>query len=187
MVPRSDDLFVLVLPNTQRRAYLETLLNSALSETPLPPYRRVRLDGQRMYWTAAICRDGECRYQLTCIGGFAPVYVAEKISGGRFRIAKLPPGEYSVEVRAAGCLPYRVKEKLAPGVRLKVEYFVERRSYDPYETVVTVKAVRKEVSRYTVALPEMNSSPSWPAAYSARGKCRSMCQEQGNALSVQSC
>jgi len=27
------------------------------------------------------------RYQLTCIGGFAPVYVAEKISNGQFRIA----------------------------------------------------------------------------------------------------
>ena len=63
MVPRSDDLFVLVLPNTQRRAYLETLLNSALSDTPLPPYGRVRLDGQKMYWSVAICRDGECRYQ----------------------------------------------------------------------------------------------------------------------------
>ncbi|MHC4500493.1 MAG: autotransporter outer membrane beta-barrel domain-containing protein, partial [Planctomycetota bacterium] len=27
------------------------------------------------------------RYQLTCIGGFAPVYIAEKISGNRFKIA----------------------------------------------------------------------------------------------------
>jgi len=27
------------------------------------------------------------RYQLTCVGGFAPVYVAEEIAGNRFRIA----------------------------------------------------------------------------------------------------
>ncbi|MFH1374988.1 MAG: hypothetical protein ABII79_14485 [bacterium] len=27
------------------------------------------------------------RYQLTCIGGFAPVYIAEKINGNQFRIA----------------------------------------------------------------------------------------------------
>jgi hypothetical protein len=27
------------------------------------------------------------RYQLTCIGGYAPIYIAEKISGNRFRIA----------------------------------------------------------------------------------------------------
>ncbi len=82
---------------------------------------------------------------------------AEK--GGRFRIPKLAPGKYSVEVRAAGCLPFRVKEKLSPGERLKVEYYVERRSYDPYETVVTAKAERKEVSRYTVALPEIQKIP----------------------------
>jgi hypothetical protein len=33
----------------------------------------------------ALNRD--CRYQLTCIGEFAPVYVAEEIAGNRFRIA----------------------------------------------------------------------------------------------------
>ena len=32
------------------------------------------------------------RYQLTCIGGFAPVYIAEKISDKRFKIAGGKPG-----------------------------------------------------------------------------------------------
>lgn len=32
------------------------------------------------------------RYQLTCIGGFAPVYVAQKISGNQFTIAGGEPG-----------------------------------------------------------------------------------------------
>jgi hypothetical protein len=32
------------------------------------------------------------RYQLTCVGGFAPVYVAEEISGNRFKIAGGEPG-----------------------------------------------------------------------------------------------
>ncbi len=32
------------------------------------------------------------RYQLTCIGGFAPVYIAEKINSNRFRIAGGQPG-----------------------------------------------------------------------------------------------
>jgi hypothetical protein len=36
-------------------------------------------------WFQALNR--EFRYQLTCIGGFAPVYVAEEISGNRFKIA----------------------------------------------------------------------------------------------------
>jgi hypothetical protein len=34
----------------------------------------------------------EFRYQLTCIGGFAPVYVAEKMQDGRFRIGGGTPG-----------------------------------------------------------------------------------------------
>jgi trimeric autotransporter adhesin len=36
-------------------------------------------------WFDAINRD--FRYQLTCIGGFAPVYVADEIGNNRFRIA----------------------------------------------------------------------------------------------------
>ncbi len=36
-------------------------------------------------WFESLNRD--FRYQLTCIGGFAPVYVAEKIAGNRFKIA----------------------------------------------------------------------------------------------------
>lgn len=32
------------------------------------------------------------RYQLTCIGGFAPVYIAEEISGSRFTITGGEPG-----------------------------------------------------------------------------------------------
>ncbi len=32
------------------------------------------------------------RYQLTCLGGFAPVYVSEEISGNKFRIAGGTPG-----------------------------------------------------------------------------------------------
>jgi hypothetical protein len=32
------------------------------------------------------------RYQLTCIGGYAPVYIAERISGNQFKIAGGTPG-----------------------------------------------------------------------------------------------
>lgn len=38
----------------------------------------------------AINRDFRC--QLTCIGGYAPVYIAEKINGNRFKIAGGEPG-----------------------------------------------------------------------------------------------
>jgi len=36
-------------------------------------------------WFGALNKD--FRYQLTCIGCFAPIYIAEKISGNRFKIA----------------------------------------------------------------------------------------------------
>jgi hypothetical protein len=41
-------------------------------------------------WFEAVNKD--FRYQLTNIGGFAPVYIAEEISGGRFTIAGGKPG-----------------------------------------------------------------------------------------------
>ena len=36
-------------------------------------------------WFEAL--NADVRYQLTCIGAFAPVYIAEKVAGGSFRIA----------------------------------------------------------------------------------------------------
>ena len=41
-------------------------------------------------WFTALNRD--FRYQLTCIGGFAPVYIAEEIRDNRFTIAGGKPG-----------------------------------------------------------------------------------------------
>jgi hypothetical protein len=41
-------------------------------------------------WFEALNKD--FRYQLTCVGGFAPVYIAQKISGNQFRIAGGTPG-----------------------------------------------------------------------------------------------
>ncbi|HZI31449.1 MAG TPA: hypothetical protein VFF11_03855, partial [Candidatus Binatia bacterium] len=36
--------------------------------------------------------NGEFRYQLTCVGGYAPVYIAQKIQGNSFKIAGGKPG-----------------------------------------------------------------------------------------------
>jgi len=41
-------------------------------------------------WFAAL--NGRFRYQLTCLGGYSPIYVADEIVGGRFRIAGGKPG-----------------------------------------------------------------------------------------------
>ena len=36
--------------------------------------------------------NGDFRYQLTCIGGYAPVYIAEEIGHGQFKVAGGKPG-----------------------------------------------------------------------------------------------
>lgn len=41
-------------------------------------------------WFEEVNRD--FRYQLTCVGGYAPVFIAEEISGGQFKIAGGTPG-----------------------------------------------------------------------------------------------
>jgi len=41
-------------------------------------------------WFDALNRD--FRYQLTCIGGFAPVYIASEVSGNHFKIGGGRPG-----------------------------------------------------------------------------------------------
>jgi hypothetical protein len=41
-------------------------------------------------WFEALNRD--FRYQLTCVGGYAPVYISQKVAGNRFRIAGGRPG-----------------------------------------------------------------------------------------------
>jgi len=41
-------------------------------------------------WFQALNRD--YRYQLTCIGGFAPVYIAEEVNSNQFKIAGGKPG-----------------------------------------------------------------------------------------------
>jgi hypothetical protein len=55
----------------------------------------------------------EFRYQLTCIGGFAPVYVAEKISDNHFKIAGGKPGmEVSWQVTGIRQDPYAVANRI---------------------------------------------------------------------------
>jgi hypothetical protein len=62
-------------------------------------------------WFETLNRD--FRYQLTCIGGFAPVYVAEKIQRNQFRIAGGKPGlEVSWQVTGIRHDPYAVAHRI---------------------------------------------------------------------------
>ena len=62
-------------------------------------------------WFEALNRD--FRYQLTCIGGFAQVYIADKIADNRFRIAGGTPGlEVSWQVTGIRHDPYAEKHRI---------------------------------------------------------------------------
>ena len=55
----------------------------------------------------------EFRYQLTCIGGFAPVYVAEEATGNQFRIGGGRPGlKVSWQVTGVRNDPYAVANRI---------------------------------------------------------------------------
>jgi len=62
-------------------------------------------------WFQPLNRD--FRYQLTCIGGFAPVYIAEKIQNNRFKIAGGTPGmEVSWQVTGVRQDPYANQHRI---------------------------------------------------------------------------
>jgi hypothetical protein len=62
-------------------------------------------------WFEVLNKD--FRYQLTCIGGFAPVYIAQKITGNRFKIAGGQPGlEVSWQVTSIRHDPYAKKHRI---------------------------------------------------------------------------
>jgi hypothetical protein len=62
-------------------------------------------------WFEALNKD--FRYQLTCIGGFAPVYIAEEITHNRFKIAGGTPGlKVSWQVTGIRHDPYAEKHRI---------------------------------------------------------------------------
>jgi hypothetical protein len=69
-------------------------IQTSASPVPNRAAGNVVLDvsGEAVVELPASLRASELRYQLTCIGGFAPVYVAEKAAGGIFAIAGGEPG-----------------------------------------------------------------------------------------------
>ncbi|MGB2804981.1 MAG: hypothetical protein WBD64_08820 [Candidatus Zixiibacteriota bacterium] len=72
------------------------------------------------YFEAA---NKDFRYQLTCIGGFAPVYIAEEISGNQFKIAGGEPG-----MKVSWLVTGIRKDPVAEAKRIQVE--VEKEPVD---------------------------------------------------------
>ncbi len=91
------------------------------------------------------------RYQLTCLGGFAPVYVAEEISGNRFRIAGGSAG-------------------------LKVSWQVTGVRNDPYalENPIIVEEEKPEAERGTYLHPKAYGRPDSQSVVNTRMEAKGM-------------
>jgi hypothetical protein len=94
-------------------------------------------------WFEALNRD--FRYQLTCIGGFAQVYVADEVASNRFRIAGGTPG-------------------------LKVSWQVTGIRHDPYADAhrIQVEEMKKPEQRGKYLHPEEYGQPRSMAVYRDR-------------------
>lgn len=69
------------------------------------------------------------------------------------------PGQAQVEAVVTGYRRFLVREELVEGEAVDVRYLVEKDRYDPYETTVVGKAMRKEVSRTTLRDREIRQVP----------------------------
>jgi TonB family protein len=78
---------------------------------------------------------------------------------GRFGFRGLPPGEYSVRIRAPFFEPFEGREKIGAGEALEVIYYLTRSEKDPYEVVVRAPAPRREVARRTLTMEEITRIP----------------------------
>jgi len=87
-------------------------------------------------WFQAVNRD--LRYQLTCIGGYAPVYIAEKVADNRFRIAGGVPGlEVSWQVTGVRSDPYAETSRQPVELDKRLEergYYRHPKAYNLAET-----------------------------------------------------
>ncbi|MBC8486930.1 MAG: hypothetical protein H8D45_12955 [Bacteroidetes bacterium] len=92
-------------------------------------------------WFDVLNRD--FRYQLTCIAGFAPVYIAEKISGNSFKIAGGTSGmEVSWQVTGIRQDPYanqnRIQVEVEKSEKEKGHYLHYKEYNQPIENSIEV-------------------------------------------------
>ncbi len=78
---------------------------------------------------------------------------------GFFELEGVPPGTYPVVVTASDYERYTVTEEIAPGKKTEVTYYVRKKVYGAYETVVRGVKERKEVAQVTLRQEEIRLIP----------------------------
>ena len=78
---------------------------------------------------------------------------------GRFSFTSVPPGPQRVVVIAPDYARYEVTEQIKPGEKTVATYFVRRKLYGAFETVVRAPRERKEIAQITLKQEEMRLIP----------------------------
>ncbi|MDY7232214.1 TonB-dependent receptor domain-containing protein [Hyalangium rubrum] len=78
---------------------------------------------------------------------------------GRFSFRGVPVGSHEVLVIVGGYDRFRTRESISEGQETQATYYVQRRVFSPYETVVRSERERKEVTRTTIQVAEVQKIP----------------------------
>jgi TonB family protein len=78
---------------------------------------------------------------------------------GRFSFRGVPNGSHEVLVVLTGYDRFRTRETLTEGQETQATYYVQRRIFSQYETVVRSERERKEVTRTTLQAAEIQKIP----------------------------
>jgi hypothetical protein len=70
--------------------------------------------------------------------------------GGHFAFFDLAPGPWQVQIELPGYYPFHTTEEMRAGELVQVGYFIERRSYNPFDVLVESPRPRKEVTRVVI-------------------------------------
>lgn len=78
---------------------------------------------------------------------------------GRFSFRGVPPGTHEVLVVVGGYDRFRTQETVSEGKETRATYYVQKRIFSPYETVVRSERERKEVTQTSIQVAEVQRIP----------------------------
>jgi TonB family protein len=134
-----------------------TLAKAPLPEAaPPPPVPVVNFEGRLVERGTRVPLPG---VRVTVFRDGGEGFEALSDAQGTFRFFDLGAGAWKVLVEADGYYPFRTTETVVKGERLEATYHVERTSYNPYDVLVEAQRPRKEVTRRTIEVAEIEKIP----------------------------
>ena len=80
-------------------------------------------------------------------------------SQGRFELRGVPEGVTELVIAAPGYQKFVIKETIEPGKKLEVLYLLQALYTNPFEATVTGDKERREISRTSISIEEVNRIP----------------------------